>query len=580
MDGSLYRRVTKVLFAVIVLAATFTPKAHCQCSFPPDSVGTPMSYAFEPIVSSGGLLLRVTLEFQGGHTGAAELYLPSDWAGQTHLDGQPHNIRAISSDAAILDTDRPDVKRVRFPADKPVKISFDIVKDWEGVFEHPKEFRGVLEPTFFEFTTHNGLVHPELSPTAVVSVHFDWQKLPQEWTLETSFGTADRCQSFTGLWNQASNALFAGGDFRVHRAKVRGQPLVVAIHGKWSFTDEEAVGRIQRILAEEREFWHDDDFPYYLVTLVPFDVQSGSSDGSAFTNAFWLFLPSGERFSYNANYLLAHEGFHAWNPLKMGPERKPVASEKWFSEGFTVYYGDVLLLRSGLLSLPDYIEKINRRIRDYESSPVKNLSNNELAARYDENTVNELPHVRGPIIALWLDAAIRARSNNSSSLDDVMRALMRESSARPASELTSQRVLGTATRYLDRRTRKMLSSFLEVGLTIPLPDLPKNRCVHLLREQVSLFDLGFDPDTLRSKNMISGVREDSEAFKAGIRNGQEVLGMSIHWGDVSQPVKLTVRSIRGQETIAYFPKGRAVSIGQYHLDAEARGSTPEQCTFP
>jgi predicted metalloprotease with PDZ domain len=354
----------------------------------------------------------------------------------------------------------------------------------------------------------------------------------------------------------------------------------VAIRGKWSFTDGEAVSEIQKVLAAEREFWGDYDFLYYLVTLKPFEVQGGSSDGSAFTNAFWLYLPRGQTFSYGVQYLLAHESFHAWNPHKMGVLREPEASEKWFSEGFTVYYADLLLMRSGLLSLPEYIERMNRRIRDYESSPVKNLSNKEVVTRYKEESVNQLPYVRGPILALWLDGQIRGQSKNKSSLDAVMLTLVRQSSGRRAMELTSQRVMQVAGKHLNRKSRKVMYRLVEEGVSIPIPDFVKNPCVHLTADQVSLFDLGFDSDVLRSKNLISSVREDSEAFKAGVRDGQEGLGMSIYWGDVSKPVKLTVRFAGGQQRIEYLPKGSIVSIPQYHLDKEVWASTPERCAFP
>jgi len=545
-------------FALTVCAAAFAQCLHSQCRFTSGSTDKhkPLTYAFEPLVLDGKLVLRVTLEFVGGGDGTVEVELPSDWAGQTHLEEQVANIHAISNDARVLDTIRPNVKTVRSPANRLVKISYDLSKDWEGVFEYPKQFRAVLEPTFFELTTQNALVHPKLSPAEVVSAHFDWQKLPAEWTLETSFGTDDRCQSFTGPWIQVENALFTGGDFWVHHVE------------------------IERVLVAEREFWGDYDFPYYLVTLEPFEVRGGSSDGSAFTNAFWLYLLRGQTFSYGAQYLLAHESFHAWNPHKMGVLREPEASEKWFSEGFTVYYSDVLLMRSGLLPLSEYIERMNRRIRDYESSSVKNLSNREVVTRHREETVNQLPYVRGPILALWLDGQIRGQSKNKSSLDAVMLTLVRQSSERPAMELSSRRVMQVAGEHLSRKSRKMMHRLVEEGVSIPIPDFVRNPCVHLTADHVSLFDLGFDSDVLRSKNLISGVREDSEAFKAGVRDGQEVLGMSIYWGDVSKPVKLTVRSAAGQQTIEYVPKGNIVSIPQYHLDKEVWASTPERCTFP
>lgn len=237
-----------------------------------------------------------------------------------------------------------------------------------------------------------------------------------------------------------------------------------------------------------------------------------------------------------------------------------------------------MLLRSGLLSLPEYIERTDGRIRDYYSSPVKNLSNKEIVARYAEDSVNQLPYVRGPILALWLDSQIRKQSRNKVSLDTVMLTLVRQASEQPPLELNSQRVTQVAGKSLSRKSRKMLYGFVQDGVAIPIPDFPKNPCVDLATEAVSQFDLGFDSDVLRSKNLVSGVRQDSEAFKAGVRDGQQVFGMSIYWGDVTKPVKLTVSSPVGPQRIEYFPKGNTVPIPHYHLVKNVWASTPELCT--
>src|SRR5260370_11157620 len=100
------------------------------------------------------------------------------------------------------------------------------------------QFRAVLEPTYFEFTTQNALVHPKLNSTVAVSVHFDWQKLPADWTLETSFGADDRCQSFTGLWTRVNEALFAGGAFCVRRAPLGALACLLDTPGKVRFTHD------------------------------------------------------------------------------------------------------------------------------------------------------------------------------------------------------------------------------------------------------------------------------------------------------------------------------------------------------
>ena len=86
----------------------------------------------------------------------------------------------------MSDTPGPSIKTLRFPPDHMLAISYDLVRDWQGVFENQKQFRAVLQPTFFEFTAQNGLVHPKLDPIDIVNSHFDWQMLPLGWTIETS----------------------------------------------------------------------------------------------------------------------------------------------------------------------------------------------------------------------------------------------------------------------------------------------------------------------------------------------------------------------------------------------------------
>jgi predicted metalloprotease with PDZ domain len=39
--------------------------------------------------------------------------------------------------------------------------------------------------------------------------------------------------------------------------------------------------------------------------------------------------------------------------------RSPAEAIYWFTEGFTMYYQDLLLWRTGLLSVEDYIETVD-----------------------------------------------------------------------------------------------------------------------------------------------------------------------------------------------------------------------------
>ena len=203
-----------------------------------------LNYAFEPVANDGKLVMRILLEFQGGPIETADLVVPTTWGDAKDLDKGIANLKNVHEAGHV-------------------RISYDLVKDW--VVPPPRaDHHAILEPEYFEFNTQNGLVHPKFAPTTPVEVHFDWRKLPPGWSLATSFGTGDRLQSFRGTWGEVNNALFAGGDFRIYQRDISGRPLILAIRSNWQFTDKEVAVRILKVIAFERAFWRDYNFPYYL----------------------------------------------------------------------------------------------------------------------------------------------------------------------------------------------------------------------------------------------------------------------------------------------------------------------------
>ena len=573
------------LFACLLLVLS-SQASFSQCAHPPSTSGKILNYSLQPFVADGQMTLRVTLEFKGGSEGKAELELPSEWAGQTHLDKAVTDLKAISDQTTISDTASPSRKNLRFPPNATVRISYVLVKDWAGPLNSGTRFRAVLEPDYFQFSANSALVHPELEPSSIVDVYFDWKDLVPQWSLATSFGTDDRCQSFHGAWHHVQDALFAGGDFRIRRIAVAGKPLIVAIRGKWSFTDDEWISQLQKIIGMERTVWQDNDFPYYLVTLAPLDRERGSTGGTALTNAFMMHLSRQDSLSYVVLSTLAHETFHTWNPYKMG--RPGESSVYWFQEGFTVYYADLILFRGGVLSLTEYVQHTNEKLRDYALLSERNISNADLSERYGKDRLlDKLPYWRGAVLALWLDSQIRHATRNRKSLDTLMLDLVHQASGgrqarhkNPDLPLTTKRILETAAKYLSATSRGRLRRYVELGETIPAPESALGSCVQLRTDMIPKFDLGMDEDMLRTKKLVSGVRRDSEAFKAGLRDGQQIIVSSIYWNDPSKPVELTVQTAAGNRSFEYYPRGSESAVPQYHLDAAAYAANPEKCVIP
>jgi predicted metalloprotease with PDZ domain len=249
----------------------------------------------------------------------------------------------------------------------------------------------------------------------------------------------------------------------------------------------------------------------------------------------------------------------------------------WFTEGFTTYYQDVLLLRARMLSFAQYVDRTNEKIRKYLLSPAKNISNEEIVSRSQtDSAISELPYSRGAITALWLDWQIRERTRGKASLDTVMLDLVRTSRGTNP-PLTEDRILRAVGQYVDAGTLQPLRDDVELGKTISIPAAALGPCVTLQRDDIPAFELGFDREALLGQHIVSGLQPESAAFQAGLREGQPVTEMSIYWNDVSKPVKLTVRTENGSKTIEYYPRGPSRGlIPQYHLNVEAPTSQ-NQC---
>ena len=137
--------------------------------------------------------------------------------------------------------------------------------------------------------------------------------------------------------------------------------------------------------------------------------------------------------------LVSHEYFHTWNVKRMKPAvfapydlgRENHTDLLWVFEGFTSYYDDLMLLRSGVITLKDYLGLLAKTVGSVLRTPGRHKqsvaeSSFDAWTRYyrqDENSPNALVsyYTKGSLVALGLDLTIRHESGGRHSLDDVMR---------------------------------------------------------------------------------------------------------------------------------------------------------------
>jgi predicted metalloprotease with PDZ domain len=249
-----------------------------------------LSYTFTPHFRTSGPSLHIVLTFQGSGTGSSRLLLPTTWAGQRDLFNAIRNLKSEDSTTAIKPGESDGVRILQYPPKSKIRISYDLMDDWTGSLRHPKEFRVVVQKTHAIFNGQNGLIHPEIGQMDPVDTTFRWRKLPRNWRVASSFGTGKNDQHFKGEWRMVYSAVLSAGDFRLTQLESSGETLTLAARGSWVFSDRQAVDEILSIFRVERQFWGETKPNQFLVILTPYEQDLGSADGTAFTNAFLLYL--------------------------------------------------------------------------------------------------------------------------------------------------------------------------------------------------------------------------------------------------------------------------------------------------
>jgi predicted metalloprotease with PDZ domain len=105
----------------------------------------------------------------------------------------------------------------------------------------------------------------------------------------------------------------------------------------------------------------------------------------------------------------------------------------WAFEGFTSYYDDLMLVRTGRITRADYLTLLGKTISQVHKGSGRrkqSVAESSFEAwtkyyRQDENSPNAIVsyYTKGALVGLLLDLRLRADSQGGKSLDDLMRAL-------------------------------------------------------------------------------------------------------------------------------------------------------------
>jgi predicted metalloprotease with PDZ domain len=143
---------------------------------------------------------------------------------------------------------------------------------------------------------------------------------------------------------------------------------------------------------------------------------------------------------------ISHEFFHSWNVKRIRPkslepfdfERANMSGELWFAEGFTNYYGPLVLMRAGLADLDAFVRSMSDAVNAVLTAPGREIHNvvgmSDLAPFVDAATSIDPTnfsntfisyYTYGQALALGIDLSIREEFPGKS-LDNWMQTMWHE----------------------------------------------------------------------------------------------------------------------------------------------------------
>ncbi|QJD96596.1 M61 family metallopeptidase [Mucilaginibacter robiniae] len=202
---------------------------------------------------------------------------------------------------------------------------------------------------------------------------------------------------------------------------------------------------VQRMSLEEQAVFGElPAYDYGNYTFLQDVYSTDAGDGMEHRNSTSIVQTTPKIAGFENRLLgtFAHEYFHSWNVERIRPktlepfnfEHANMSNELWFAEGFTQYYGEMLLVRAGLNDVNNYTRTMAGLINTVLNTPAAAHYSPAQMSRYavfadagvsvdQNNNANVFTsyYTYGGATALALD--LRLRSEFNLTLDDYMKAV-------------------------------------------------------------------------------------------------------------------------------------------------------------
>ena len=319
--------------------------------------------------------------------------------------------------------------------------------------------------------------------------------------------------------------------------EAKGIPHEFVVSGKHAMNAARMQQDIEKICATEISMFGSAPFSNYTFMTM---ATANSYGGLEHPNSTSLISPredlpkANEPEEPSEDYqrflgLCSHEYFHSWLVKFIRPEnfvnydlnKEGYTSLLWIFEGFTSYYDDLILLRSGVISQASYIKLLKTQIDRYLQNPgrfVQSVSESSFDAwvkfyRQDENSNNAGTsyYNKGCLVALCLDLGLRLRG---SSLDALMRKLYEN--AQKGIQVHERTIVELCNELTGDNWIEQINHLINTTDELPLDQLfPEFGLSYSLKNDKSL-PLGLKLVDKPEGVLVQSARRDGAAAQAGL----------------------------------------------------------------
>lgn len=364
----------------------------------------------------------------------------------THEFGKNiYNVKAFDANGKALDLKQPEGDVYEIPTHGPtVKVTYTLFGNWiDGTYAGFDETHAHMNiPATFAFP-----LGMDKRPRIVKFNYADkpnWKVATQLKPMGNDTYYAPDLQYFMDSPTEIADYKTASWQVKNPDGKIQTIHLVSHANDDQKTIDNYAE-MLKKMVAEHLAVWG--EFPnydygnyYFLQDVYP----DNAGDGMEHRNSTSIVQRTPKIAGYESGLLgtFSHEYFHSWNVERLRPqglepfnfEHSNVTDGLWVAEGFTQYYGNLLLTRAGFRSIDNAAQTFNGLVNQVLNTPgAKNFTPIQ-ASRYavfadagvaidQTNKVNIFTsyYTYGAAVALALD--LRLRADFKLTLDDYMRAL-------------------------------------------------------------------------------------------------------------------------------------------------------------